>query len=471
MPKNAHIADYENTKKPRSVTPIPSTIEHIKGFPKKLIIFKVASSSFWWTRCHFEGKPYKRSTKTESKRDAIKFAKDFYEQLITNKRVGVSSNARVTSFVICAEGVMEEDALKAERGELSKQYAINQKRLIQGHIYAFFSSYQIVEVTYQLQDKFRAYLAKKGLSTNTIKMHFVTLNKIFSYALRNSYIATAPTKPTVKQVDNARGYFELWEYKELRRASIHLQNTVSELRHATVTDEDGNSSQLLRRIVITKELLYLIPLMVFTFIRPTDLKVMRHRHVEIRTSDKGDYLFMPLPETKKHARPITSLPKAAYYYKRLRAYQQARGYGGEDDFVFQPEHENRDTAYRKLSRQFDAAIQLTQLKESKDGDVRTLYSLRHTSIMYRLIYGGEINLLSLARNARTSVGMIERFYASQLESSKVTDELHAKKRAKKGKPPTFITVPMPLDPMYERAMLELGRLHGLEPTLKGNKKK
>lgn len=341
MPKIAPIANGNDTKKPRSVTPIPSTIEHIKGFPKKLIIFKVASSSFWWTRCHFEGKPYKRSTRTESKRDAIKYAKNFYEQLITDKRVGVSSNARMTSFVICGEGVIEEDTLKGERGELSKQYAINQKRLIQGHIYSFFSSYQIAEITYPLQDKFRAYLAKKGLSTNTIKMHFVTLNKIFSYALRNGYITTAPTKPTIKQVDNARGYFELGEYKQLRRASLRLQNTFSELRHATVEDEDGNTSVLLRRIIITKELLYLIPLMVFTFIRPTDLKVMRHRHVEIRASDKGDYLFMPLPETKKHARPITSLPKAAYYYKRLRAYQQARGYGGDDDYVFQPEHSTK----------------------------------------------------------------------------------------------------------------------------------
>jgi hypothetical protein len=116
-------------------------------------------------------------------------------------------------------------------------------------------------------------------------------------------------------------------------------------------------------------------------------------------------------------------------------------------------------------------IQLTQLKESKDGDVRTLYSLRHTSIMYRLIYGGEINLLSLARNARTSVGMIERFYASQLESSKVTDELHAKKRGKKDKSPTFITVPTPLDPKYEGVMHELGRLHGQEAASKSNRKK
>jgi len=36
-------------------------------------------------------------------------------------------------------------------------------------------------------------------------------------------------------------------------------------------------------------------------------------------------------------------------------------------------------------------------------------------------------LLTLARNARTSVAMIERFYASRLEGSMMVNELHAKK--------------------------------------------
>ncbi|MDG1445579.1 MAG: hypothetical protein P8L17_01225 [Methylophilaceae bacterium] len=38
---------------------------------------------------------------------------------------------------------------------------------------------------------------------------------------------------------------------------------------------------------------------------------------------------------------------------------------------------------------------------------RTLYSLRHTSITFRLHYGQGIDMLTLARNARTSVKMIE----------------------------------------------------------------
>jgi hypothetical protein len=46
---------------------------------------------------------------------------------------------------------------------------------------------------------------------------------------------------------------------------------------------------------------------------------------------------------------------------------------------------------------------------------KTLYCLRHTSIMFRLLYGQGIDMLTLARNARTSVQMIERFYASSLD--------------------------------------------------------
>ena len=56
-----------------------------------------------------------------------------------------------------------------------------------------------------------------------------------------------------------------------------------------------------------------------------------------------------------------------------------------------------------------------------------LYSLRHTAIMYRLLFGGDINLLTLARNARTSVAMIERFYAAQLEGQLVVNELHQRR--------------------------------------------
>lgn len=112
----------------------------------------------------------------------------------------------------------------------------------------------------------------------------------------------------------------------------------------------------------------------------------------------------------------------------MLAYQQAQGLGGGDDFLFLPEHENRQTAYKTLTRQFDVVLNATSLRVGKDDSQRTLYSLRHTAIMYRLLFGRDINLLTLAQNARTSVAMIERFYASQLEAGLVVSELHQRRQ-------------------------------------------
>ena len=47
--------------KSRSVVPIPSTIESIRGYPEKLIIFKVPASPFWWVR-YYDGKPINLKT-------------------------------------------------------------------------------------------------------------------------------------------------------------------------------------------------------------------------------------------------------------------------------------------------------------------------------------------------------------------------------------------------------------------------
>ena len=44
----------------------------------------------------------------------------------------------------------------------------------------------------------------------------------------------------------------------------------------------------------------------------------------------------------------------------------------------------------------------------------SIFKVRHTAITFRLLFGQGIDMLTLARNARTSVNMIERFYASSL---------------------------------------------------------
>jgi hypothetical protein len=53
------------------------------------------------------------------------------------------------------------------------------------------------------------------------------------------------------------------------------------------------------------------------------------------------------------------------------------------------------------------------MKKDREGNARTAYSLRHTYISMRLMEGADI--YQVAKNCRTSVEMIEKFYATQIK--------------------------------------------------------
>ena len=92
-------------KKSRSNTPIPSTLQTVKGLPDTVKLYKVPASEFYWVRL-YDANWIKRSTRTTNKNDAIAFAKNFYAEWYSNKVNGVSivkSNKSVTTFIKCAE--------------------------------------------------------------------------------------------------------------------------------------------------------------------------------------------------------------------------------------------------------------------------------------------------------------------------------------------------------------------------------
>ena len=159
----------------------------------------------------------------------------------------------------------------------------------------------------------------------------------------------------------------------------------------------------------------MILFMVNTPIRPTDLRVLKHKHIAI-VREPNQFLRLTHPPTKNHSSPVVSMPTTIEVYERIKARHVAAKYENiEDVHLFQPDSPlNRDYALQQLHRQFDFLLEMSALKRDNNGQSRTLYSLRHTAIMLRLINGRGINLLSLARNARTSVEMIDRFYAKHL---------------------------------------------------------
>ena len=69
------------------------------------------------------------------------------------------------------------------------------------------------------------------------------------------------------------------------------------------------------------------------------------------------------------------------------------------------------------------------LKFDRDGNVRTAYSLRHTYICLRLMEGADI--YQIAKNCRTSVEMIEQFYAAHLKNTLDASAINVRKSKKK----------------------------------------
>jgi integrase len=75
-----------------------------------------------------------------------------------------------------------------------------------------------------------------------------------------------------------------------------------------------------------------------------------------------------------------------------------------------------DRLFPKIQRElFNSILTEEGLKAVRDGNQRTTYSLRHTHICLRLMEGADI--YQIAKNCRTSVEMIEKYYASNIKNT------------------------------------------------------
>jgi hypothetical protein len=77
-----------------------------------------------------------------------------------------------------------------------------------------------------------------------------------------------------------------------------------------------------------------------------------------------------------------------------------------------PQLRDRHYMLAVLSFHLNWVLGVTGLKDGAHGQPRSMYSFRHSAITFRLLYGQGIDLLTLARNARTSVDVINTYYAS-----------------------------------------------------------
>ena len=410
--------------------PIKSSMCCIDGLPKKLKIYRIAGSKYWQMRLYNLGKYTTQSLKTTDKEEAVaqarlifeslKEAGEYVDRIPKTKEIPALQNQKILHDLI--QEILAVELEKVQRDEINHNSFVMTQIRLESLIFDFFKNYSLNKIDATVLEDFVTSLTRKNLSASTIQGYIAQARKILRFLHRKGILASIPQFPPLKAQPHSRGAFTITEYKNILRKSKalrqHTYNDWGEGKRAWIKSDYHQ---------MPHEINWLIRFMVYTFVRPGDIRQIKNKHIEI-INGTYKYLRLNLPEVKRHNAPTVSLPAAVGIFKRVQEYQKSRGYGKPDDYVFFPEESNRRLLLDIVGWAFNWILKELEIKTGPHGIDRSLYSLRHTAITFRLIYGGNIDLLTLARNARTSVEMIEKFYASTLSAEMNVALIHNKRR-------------------------------------------
>jgi site-specific recombinase XerD len=317
------------------------------------------------------------------------------------------------TFVDVAEQLIADAERRVRLGENSPSLIRDYRQRLNAYGRPFFKDARVDRIDRRRLREFQNHLSEMGLKTGTINPIMSFVSVVLKFAEEDGLIGEAPKAPRAKHRDCPRPAFSRAEYGRLLSGLKRIEKRRPPL--------------VVRGHAVDWELRALVTFMTNTFLRPGDVFALRHRHIEVvRTEDDIAYLRLNPPSSKGHTSPVVSMPTAADIYQRVIKRRDLKP--SPEDFVFMPDRQNRSMAKEVVRRQFTAVLTELGLKETAHGEERTLYSLRHTAITFRLLNAENLDLLTLARNCRTSVEMIDRFYASSLTAEMNRDRLQSFRR-------------------------------------------
>jgi hypothetical protein len=142
---------------------------YIPGYPNKLFIYQLGASKYWWVRYFLNGNAVRKTTKAVGKREAIAFAKEFYDVITYNQRHGISATVSATSFDACKRELMKTEKAKLDRGELAQITYDNTNYRFDKHIVSYFRTKEVREIDYYMLNSFLNEMSELELCSNTIK--------------------------------------------------------------------------------------------------------------------------------------------------------------------------------------------------------------------------------------------------------------------------------------------------------------
>ena len=417
-------------KQPMVHRTTPVETVYVPDYPRTLKLRKYAASRYWQVWAFIGGVRVKRSTGTERLSEAKIIAKDLWNELTSKNRKG-EPLIRSAEFELVANDLMRADQAKVDRKEREQTVVSDTRKILNKDMLSFFRGIPLRQINNRKFQEYLETLQKRKVSAGTLRIHRAVLHKILKHAVSMELLDKMPIIEPIRVKDNPREWFNEEQFNALTKALGRCKGQQPDDANYPITEELGFLARLLADVPL----------------RPGDVKLLKNKHIEIvrapvthggsqvyeirnplarnpKSSPMEQvYLRIKTPTSKTTLSPVVSTAEGVAIYEELTAFSKASGFGNPEDFVFCPALPGRNYAFHTLSRQFTHVLKAANLKESPTGQHRTLYSLRHTAIMMSLLRGDDV--FTVARNARTSVQMIERFYARHL-----TPEMHKLKAAR-----------------------------------------
>jgi integrase len=431
-------------------------MEHHELMGGKLHVYRRPNSRFWQCSTYIGGKNRRSSTKEESLSHAKDIAEDWYLELRGKHRRGEIHDGK--TFKETADQFLREYEIITQ-GQRSNGSIDGHRRRLKNHLIPFFGDKVLTEITPGLVQEFRIYRREKGNlprgrtrsngsppqdtgsnpndsrggppSRSSMHKDIVTLRQVLKTANRHGWLQylpdlSEPYKTSGKIVH--RAWFSPDEYKKLYGATRQrVQNPLKK-----------------RWKWSCEQLHDYVLFMANTGLRPDEAARLEFRDVTIVDDESTDETILEIEvRGKRGVGYCKSMTGAVLPFQRLQQRLRPAVIEATDENLrnMKPSEQWRkpgptDRLFPYSHRElFNRILDEEGLKFDREGQRRTAYSLRHTYICLRLMEGADI--YQIAKNCRTSVEMIENFYASHIKTSLDASAINRMRpRKHKAKPKT-----------------------------------
>ncbi|HEY4309365.1 MAG TPA: site-specific integrase [Pirellulales bacterium] len=362
----------------------------------KLHLYKRPNSSHWQCSTFLAGRNWRISTKDDSLSRAKEIAEDWFFSLKGKHHAGELKVGK--TFAFAAEQFLKEFEVITE-GQRAETCLSDHQKNLRVHLLPYFGAMRVAEIKAATAMDYRVHRATSRLdkktkepkrpSRSTLHKEIVTLRQVLKSAQRHGWIEFVPDLSSPYRTSGKithRAWFSPQEYRQLylatrQRAKYPLKN---------------------RWRWECEQLHDYVLFMANTGLRPDEAARLEHRDVKIvQDRDTAQVILEIEVRGKRGVGYCKSTPGAVAPYRRLCARNKPQ----HTDRLFPGNH-------REL---FNTILTELKLKLDRDGNRRTAYSLRHTYICLRLMEGADI--YQIAKNCRTSVEMIETYYAAHLKTT------------------------------------------------------